>query len=191
MSTTGPIRRVLVPALSLVVATALVGAAQDADWAAYGRDPGGERFSPLERHAPRECRRARSRVDLPHGRCLQPEEGRPTAHEATPLLPRRHALPEYARSAASLPWIRLPAQQRWAFDAQVPRDKGWGDYASRGVSAWRRGARPAHLRGDHRRAPDRARRRDGQADSNLRRARRGRPAQGPAHSARPDSPTTP
>ena len=30
--------------------------------------------------------------------------------------------------------------KRWAFDAQVPREKGWGDYASRGVSAWRRGA---------------------------------------------------
>ena len=34
----------------------------------------------------------------------------------------------------------VTGKERWTFDAQVPREKGWGDYASRGVSAWRRGA---------------------------------------------------
>lgn len=31
----------------------------------------------------------------------------------------------------------VTGRQRWAFDARSPRDKGWGDYASRGVSPWR------------------------------------------------------
>ncbi len=34
----------------------------------------------------------------------------------------------------------MTGQQRWAFDAKVPRDKGYGDFASRGVSTWQRGS---------------------------------------------------
>ncbi|MGH9315305.1 MAG: pyrroloquinoline quinone-dependent dehydrogenase, partial [Vicinamibacterales bacterium] len=33
----------------------------------------------------------------------------------------------------------VTGQQRWAFDAKVPRDAGYGDFASRGVSTWQRG----------------------------------------------------
>jgi quinoprotein glucose dehydrogenase len=33
---------------SVLVLSALLGAAQDGDWGAYGRDAGGERFSPLD-----------------------------------------------------------------------------------------------------------------------------------------------
>ena len=33
---------------SAVMLATLLGAAQDGDWPAYGRDPGGERFSPLD-----------------------------------------------------------------------------------------------------------------------------------------------
>jgi glucose dehydrogenase len=31
-----------------VIVAALLAAAQDGDWSSYGRDPGGERFSPLD-----------------------------------------------------------------------------------------------------------------------------------------------
>jgi quinoprotein glucose dehydrogenase len=34
----------------------------------------------------------------------------------------------------------VSGQQRWAFDAKVPRDAGYGDFASRGVSTWQRGS---------------------------------------------------
>ncbi len=138
MSTTGPIRRVLVPALSLVVATALVGAAQDADWAAYGRDPGGERFSPLGDVRRENVAALEVAWTFRTGDAYSPKEGRPTAHEATPLhLDDTLFLSTPLGRVIALDPIT--GKQRWAFDAQVPRDKGWGDYASRGVSAWRRG----------------------------------------------------
>jgi quinoprotein glucose dehydrogenase len=33
----------------------------------------------------------------------------------------------------------VSGRQRWVFDAQIPRDAGYGDFASRGVSTWQRG----------------------------------------------------
>ena len=42
------VRRIGWLASSALVLGALLVAAQDGDWPAYGRDPGGERFSPLD-----------------------------------------------------------------------------------------------------------------------------------------------
>ena len=33
----------------------------------------------------------------------------------------------------------VTGRERWVFDAKVPRDAGYGDFASRGVSTWQRG----------------------------------------------------
>ena len=73
------------------------------------------------------------------GDAYTPKMGRPTAHEATPLLidGTLFLSTPLGRVIALDP---VTGTKRWAFDAQVPREKGWGDYASRGVSAWRRGA---------------------------------------------------
>ena len=73
------------------------------------------------------------------GDAYTPKMGRPTAHEATPLVidGTLFLSTPLGRVIALDP---VTGSKRWAFDAQVPREKGWGDYASRGVSAWRRGA---------------------------------------------------
>ena len=73
------------------------------------------------------------------GDAYTPKMGRPTAHEATPLLidGTLFLSTPLGRVIALDP---VTGTKRWVFDAQVPREKGWGDYASRGVSAWRRGA---------------------------------------------------
>ena len=106
---------------------------------AYGRDPGGERFSPL-RDIRRENVTSLEVVwTFRTGDAYRPKIGRPTAHEATPLhIEGMLVLNTPLGRVVALDAIT--GKERWTFDAQVPREKGWGDYASRGVSVWRRGA---------------------------------------------------
>jgi quinoprotein glucose dehydrogenase len=131
-------RRLGLFACSLVILGGVLHGQRDGDWRAYGRDAGGERFSPL-----RNIRR--DNVALLHvawtfrtGDAYQPPRGRPTAFEATPL----HVDGTLYLSTPLGRVIALDSvtgQQRWAFDAKVPRDAGYGDFASRGVSMWQRG----------------------------------------------------
>lgn len=133
------IRGVMVGASILLVAMALVASAQEADWVAYGRDPGGERFSPLDGIRRENVTSLEVAWTFRTGDAYSPKVGRPTAHEATPL----HIDDTLFLSTPLGRVIALDpvtGMQRWAFDAQSPREKGWGDYASRGVSAWQRGA---------------------------------------------------
>ena len=129
------------PALVMagVLAAALLTAAQDGDWTAYGRDAGGERFSPLDQIRAGNVSALEIAWTYHTGDAFTPAEGRPTAFEATPLV------------ADGLLYLSTPlgkvialdpvsGQQRWVFDAKVPRDKGYGDFASRGVSLWQRGS---------------------------------------------------
>lgn len=117
----------------------LPGAAQDGDWPAYGRDAGGGRFSPLDAIRRENVASLQVAWTFRTGDTYQPKNGRPTAFEATPL---------YADGLLylSTPVGRVMAldavtgRQRWAFDARSPRDKGYGDYASRGVAMWQRGS---------------------------------------------------
>ncbi len=114
-------------------------AAQDGDWVTYGRDPGGERFSPLD--AVRRDNVATLQVawTFRTGDAYEPKNGRPTAFEATPLHVdgTLYLSTPVGRVIALDP---VDGRQRWAFDAKVPRDKGYGDFASRGVSTWSRGS---------------------------------------------------
>ncbi len=133
-------RRIALFLLSAACAGAVVvAAAQDVDWSAYGRDAGGERFSPLDGIRRDNVKQLEVAWTFRTGDAYRPKEGRPTAHEATPLhvdgtlflstpLGRVFALDP------------ITGRQRWVFDAKSARDKGYGDYASRGVSTWRRGA---------------------------------------------------
>jgi hypothetical protein len=74
-----------------VVLGVLLGAAQDGNWSAYGRDPGGERFSPLDGIRRDNVASLQVAWTFRTGDSYVPEEGRPTAFEATPLC--RHHLP--------------------------------------------------------------------------------------------------
>jgi quinoprotein glucose dehydrogenase len=132
-------RRLGLFACTLLILGGVLYGQRDGDWRAYGRDAGGERFSPLTTIR-------RDNVALLHvawtfrtGDAYQPPRGRPTAFEATPL----HVDDTLYLSTPLGRVIALDSatgQQRWAFDAKVPRDAGYGDFASRGVSMWQRGA---------------------------------------------------
>jgi quinoprotein glucose dehydrogenase len=113
-------------------------AAQDNDWAAYGRDAGGERFSPLTAITRENVASLQIAWTYRTGDAYQPKSSRPTAFEATPLYINGtlYLGTPLGRVIALDP---ISGRERWVFDAKVPRDMGYGDFASRGVSAWRRG----------------------------------------------------
>jgi quinoprotein glucose dehydrogenase len=117
----------------------LAFAAQDGDWPAYGRDPGGERFSPLTAIRRENVASLRVAWTYRTGDAYQPKSSRPTAFEATPLYidGTLYLSTPLGRVIAVDP---TTGRERWVFDAKVPRDMGYGDFASRGVSAWRRGS---------------------------------------------------
>jgi quinoprotein glucose dehydrogenase len=131
--------RIGLAVLVTLVAGALLGAAQDGDWPAYGRDPGGERFSPLDGINRENVATLQVAWTFRTGDAYVPKEGRPTAFEATPLHidDTLYLSTPVGRVIALDP---VSGRQRWAFDARSPRDKGYGDFASRGVSTWARGS---------------------------------------------------
>ena len=112
---------------------------RDGDWPAYGRDAGGERFSPLEGIHRENVASLQVAWTFRTGDAYRPPNGRPTAFEATPLHVdgTLYLSTPVGRVIALDP---VTGQQRWAFDAKVPRDTGYGDFASRGVSTWQRGS---------------------------------------------------
>ena len=107
-----------------------------ADWPAYGHDAGGQRYSPLA--AIRRDNVARLRVAwvFRTGDAYTPPRGRATAFESTPLYiaGTLYVTTPLGRLIALDP---LTGRRRWAFDAHVPKDAGYGDFANRGASAWR------------------------------------------------------
>jgi glucose dehydrogenase len=112
---------------------------RDGDWPAYGRDAGGERFSPLDRITRENVASLQVAWTFRTGDAYEPKEGRATAFEATPLYVdgTLYLSTPLGRVMALDPVMGRP---KWTFDARVPRDEGYGDFASRGVSTWARGA---------------------------------------------------
>src|SRR5439155_4312718 len=69
------------------------------------------------------------------GDAYQPKHGRPTAFEATPLYVdgTLYLGTPLGRIIALDP---VSGQQRWSYDPKIDKDKGYGDFANRGVSLW-------------------------------------------------------
>jgi quinoprotein glucose dehydrogenase len=136
-----PIPKSQGPLLQFVTHTffaAAVLGAQGGDWVAYGRDAGGERYSPLDQITRENVSSLEVAWSYRTGDAYEPTRGRPTAFEATPL----HVEGTLYLSTPVGRVIALDptsGKERWTYDAKVPRDAGWGDFASRGVSFWRRG----------------------------------------------------
>ena len=129
------IRAAAISACCLLVAVAATQQQGDGDWVAYGRDPGGERYSPLTSIHRGNVRSLEVAWTYRTGDAYTPARGRPTAFEATPLhvdgtlylstpLGRVHALDPVTGTV------------KWVYDAKPPRDAGYGDFVSRGVSTW-------------------------------------------------------
>jgi quinoprotein glucose dehydrogenase len=108
----------------------------DGDWPAYGRDAGGQRFSPLSEIDRSNVQLLKPAWTFHTGDAYEPPRGRPTAFEATPI---------YVEGTVYLgtPLGRVIALDpvtgaaRWSYDAKVPRNEGYGDFANRGVSTWK------------------------------------------------------
>jgi quinoprotein glucose dehydrogenase len=107
-----------------------------AEWPAWGRDPGGQRFSPLATIDRGNVQTLKVAWTFRTGDSYQPKDSRPTAFEATPIYVdgTLYLSTPLGRILALDP---VTGQQRWAYDAKIDKDAGYGDFASRGVSTWK------------------------------------------------------
>jgi len=129
------------PTLGILVLGSLVSlifsAARPAgsDWPVYGHDPGGQRYSPLATINRQNVGSLKIAWTFRTGDAYRPPHGKPTAFEATPLYIKDtlYLSTPLGRVIALDP---LTGKLRWSYDSKVPKDKGFGDFANRGVSAW-------------------------------------------------------
>ena len=129
-------RHPVVPALLLVLGTLAQHsplASQSPDWPAYGRDRGGERFSPLRAIQRGNVRRLAIAWEYSTGEAGPPFR-QEVSLEATPLVFR-------GVMYLSTPLGRVIAldpetgTERWVTDLEV-KPLGFGDFTTRGVSLW-------------------------------------------------------
>lgn len=125
----------------------ITGLDQAADqWANYGHDPGGQRYSPLASIDRSNVTHLKIAWTFRTGDAYQPKTGIATRFEETPLLVdgTLYLGTPLGRVLALDP---LTGKQRWAYDSHIDKDLGYGDYSARGVSTWKseRGARRIYI----------------------------------------------
>ncbi len=117
---------------------ASAGAAKtsDGEWPNYGRDGGGQRFSPLTEINPGNVKALHIAWTYRTGDAYTPKSSRPTSFEATPLYVDGVLFlsTPLGRTLALNP---TTGQALWSYDSHIDKDAGWGDYANRGVSTWK------------------------------------------------------
>lgn len=114
----------------------LLFATETGDWPAYGHDPGGQRFSSLTSINRSNVKSLKMAWIFRTGDAYAPPNGsKPTQFEATPLYVDGTLFvgTPLGRIIALDP---VTGKQRWAYDAHVDKKKGYGDFATRGVSTW-------------------------------------------------------
>jgi quinoprotein glucose dehydrogenase len=126
--------RRFVSCLALLAAPALAGAqsSPSGDWPAYGRDRGGERFSPLDGIDRGNVTRLQVAWEYSTGEAGV--MGHSTSFEATPLV--SNGVMFLSTPLGKV--IALDAEtgsERWVTDLGVPRI-GFGDFTTRGVALW-------------------------------------------------------
>jgi len=110
--------------------------AADDGWSAYGRDPGGTRYSPLKQITRENVTKLKAAWTY-HTGALEPESrlNRKAAFEATPIL------------VDGILYLSTPFNQvialdpgtgaeKWKFDPGVARTHDYSEVTSRGVAAW-------------------------------------------------------
>ena len=107
------------------------------DWPVYGRDPGGARFSPLTEITRQNVTQLQVawtyHTGIPD---MSSMSHRPPALEVTPIVVDGTM---YVITPTGIVAALDPATgaERWRYDAGVNPHRGYGDFASRGVSIWR------------------------------------------------------
>jgi quinoprotein glucose dehydrogenase len=124
-------------ATAFVAALAFVTlAADNGDWLTYGHDPGGQRFSPLSAINRSNVKSLKVAWTYRTGDAYAPKNGgKPTQFEATPLYVggTLYLATPLGRIVALDP---VTGKERWSYNSNIDKDKGYGDYANRGVSTW-------------------------------------------------------
>lgn len=122
----------------------LLGAADKDEWATYGHDPGGQRYSPLNLINRTNVSQLHVAWTFRTGDIFVPEHGRPPAFEGTPLfVDGTLYLPTPLGRVIALDPVT--GQQRWAYDSYIKKDGGYGDFATRGVSTWKPSRGPRRI----------------------------------------------
>jgi quinoprotein glucose dehydrogenase len=113
------------------------------DWAHYGRDPGGARFSPLTQVTRENVGRLTVAWRFHTGEVAPDfDTGRRVSFEATPLVVDGTMYVATARGRV-FALDAATGRERWRFNAGVPQAARFGDFANRGVTYWvDAGARP-------------------------------------------------
>ncbi len=108
---------------------------QNGEWASYGRDPGGTRYSPLSGINRKNVTKLERAWTYHTGDLYQPKNGRATALETTPLFvdDTLFITTPIGRVAALDPET---GKERWSFDPKINKDAGYGDFANRGAATW-------------------------------------------------------
>src|SRR2546422_8240665 len=107
------------------------------DWPVYGRDPGGTRYSPLTQITRDNVRHLTVawtyHTGIPD---MSSMSHRPPSLEVTPIVVEGTM---YVITPTGIVAALDPATgtERWRYDAGVNPHRGYGDFASRGVSFWR------------------------------------------------------
>ena len=124
--------------LAILVASALVlFAVESGDWLNYGNVPGGQRYSSLTAINKTNVKDLKVAWTFRTGDAYAPANGsKPTQFEATPLYVEGTLFvgTPLGRIIALEP---ASGKQIWAYDSHVDRDKGYGDFANRGVATWK------------------------------------------------------
>jgi quinoprotein glucose dehydrogenase len=102
------------------------------EWPAYGRDAGGSRYAPIDQVNRENV--SRLQVAWTYRTGEPGTDGR--SFEATPILIQGtlYLSTPLGKIIALDP---VTGTERWKHDAQVPPRAGFGDFTTRGVSAWR------------------------------------------------------
>ncbi len=123
--------------LAVAFSTLLLLATETGDWPNYGRDPGGQRYSSLSAINRSNVKSLKVAWTFRTGDSYTPPSGsKPTQFEATPLYVDGSLFvgTPLGRIVALNP---TTGEQLWAFDPHIDKDKGYGDFANRGVSTWK------------------------------------------------------
>ena len=124
-------------ALCIPLFAVLLPSAEDNnEWLAYGHDPGGQRFSPLDLINRTNVDKLKVAWTFRTGEIYTPPHGKPPAFEATPLfIDGTLYLPtSFGRVIALDP---VKGTQRWVYDSHIDKDAGYGDFATRGLATWK------------------------------------------------------
>ena len=108
----------------------------DPGWPAYGRDPGGSRYSPLAEINRENVNNLKVAWTYRTGAIdVKAASARKAAFEATPILAdgMLYLTTPYSRVIALDP---ATGAERWTYEPQVALERNYSEVTSRGVSAW-------------------------------------------------------